>query len=140
MAFSIKNYRNTSYKLTIVDPVTKEALIDPDTNTPAVLDIVGIESAEFEDVKNEVQLKTLEIMKAHKKLSPEQHKQLTFELVAAYVTGWNETAEKLFKEELGDGKYSKASAMKLLSNNDYFWLVKQIESCVNDRTRFFTKQ
>src|SRR5258708_5995850 len=111
MAFSIKAYRNTSTKLVLVDPLTKDPILDPDTQESVTVEIVGAESTEFDDAKLSVQLKSLELMKAHKKISAEHHKELTYELVASYVVGWNDTFADYFKEELGtSAAFSKENA------------------------------
>jgi hypothetical protein len=135
MSFSIKNFRNTSAKLVILDPVTVKPLIDPETNESVILEVVGQESKEFADAKLEAELKTIELMKSNKKLSPAEHRQLAFAMFAAFVVGWNETATKFIGEE-----FSKEAALKLMSNKDYFWLVKQVETFISDRTQFFTQQ
>ena len=141
MGFSIKNYRNTSTKLRVLDPISLEALQDPESNTYVELTIAGMQSREFADAKLQMELKTLELLKDKDQLEPSERRKLAFEMFAVVVVGWNDAAAKFFAEELGnDGKFSNENAEKLLSNPDYFWLVQQIEKCLSDRQRFFHKQ
>jgi hypothetical protein len=141
MSFSIKNLRNRPVKVALRNPVSLLPIIDPDSNTAVELEITGTDSKVFAEAMQVCRIKVGEAMKAANTLDPSVHSQLTFELFASLVVGWNETAANFIKDEFdGDGSYTPEKAAKLLHNPDYYWIVKQIEISVEDRQRFFQKQ
>jgi hypothetical protein len=144
MSFSVKNLRNRPVQVALRDPITLQVITDPDTNTAVELQIAGPDSKSFATAVQTCQFKVANEMKgktATDSLDPEIHNQLTFELFASLVTGWNETAGNYFKEELeGDPTFTKAKFAKLVNSDEYYWIVKQIEVAVADRQRFFPKQ
>lgn len=141
MSFSVKNLRNISSKLGLTDPVTKEPIVNPETNLAVELELVNADSKVFDDAQLTMQLKTIELMKLNKKLETSEHRTLSFELFASLVIGWSDTATEYFREELGDNSsYSQENVVKLLSNPEYWWIVRQIEVAIKDKERFFTRQ
>ena len=140
--FGIKSLALQSTDMQILHPLTKEGLVNAALGKPICLNLVSQDSQIF----SEIQASTLSKIKTNyekTKVMPttKETRQATYELFIGLVVGWNEAAELFFKDELGDDcKYSNDNAMKIMSKPEYFWLVKQIEDFIADRSHFFPKQ
>jgi hypothetical protein len=140
MSFSIKNLRNQPSTMTLLHPVTKKPLVNNDGDAVQI-DLVGMDSKAFADAKVAAELKTMELYRATNTVTPEQQRDLTFDLFVGLIQGWNETAAKFFADELdGDGTFSLEKSKSLFSRPEYYWIVQQIEAAINDRQRYFTQQ
>lgn len=124
---SLKNLRNQSAFMTLVNPHTKEPIVN-EANTAAQIEVVGMESAEFNDwmLKQTAEKKAVAI------------DALRYEALCTVVVGWNDVFAEIAKELFdGDGTYTPEKARKLLTDRGYYWICKQLDTFLADRTRFF---
>lgn len=137
-SWSIKDLALRSVEMPLLHPQTRKPLVSPATQKPAMISLVSLDSKEFYDAQAAAFLKLRQSFEKTKQTPSEQEQRdATYDMLAGLVTGWNEEAASLFADELGDGKYSKENAVKLLSQAGYFWITKQIEDFVSDKARFF---
>jgi len=142
MSFSITELKNKPLEMILQHPLTKKPIKNPETKKEVIFLIVNQDSKSFYDAQYEAQAKLRQIYEDTKVLpTPEQTREATYVMVSSLVVGWTTDTEEFLSEELGDdSKYSKENAFKILSNDDYFWIVKQVEEFIADKTRFFKTQ
>lgn len=142
MTHSIADFRNKPVEMILLHPITKEPFENSATKGKVNFLIVNQDSRKFYNAKFDAQQKLRGIFEQTKALpTPEQQREATFSMVASLVVGWNDEAIEFLKDELGeDAAYSVDNAYKLLSNEDYFWIVKQIEDFIARETHFFQRQ
>lgn len=140
--FSIKALRNIQAEMVLLNPFNNEPINNPATGNPVKIFVVSQDSKVFYNAQFEALNKLKKIHEDTKELpTAEQQREATYTMVAGLVVGWNEDAEAFFIDEFdGDAKYTTEKAFKLLSNDEYFWIVKQVETFIIDKTRFFPKQ
>jgi len=141
MSFSIKDFSMQSVEMELLNPQTGAPIKAPKSKVPVILNIVSMDSREFV-LGQATALRKLQAIIEQTKVEPteEQKREVTYEILVGLVCGWNEEADKFFADELGeDSKFSRENALKLLSQSQYYWVVKQIETFIADRTRFFLK-
>jgi len=123
-------------------PVTNKPIKNPETKKSVSFSIVNQDSKTFNDAQSAAQAKLQTIYEETKEVpSADKIREVTYEMMASLVIGWTEDMAAFLKDELGDNcAYSSENAYKILSNPDYYWIVKQIDAFVADKTRFFKKQ
>lgn len=138
--FSIKSLKLLPVGMPILHPQTKEPLT---VNGKEVkLYLVNNESKEYQFAWGQVQANLKKIFNdTNQEPTLDQRQEAIYGVLVNLVVGWNEEAALCFKDELGeDSAYSKANAEKLLNQPGYFWILKQVDEFIADKTRFFTKQ
>ncbi len=129
----LSDLRSIPAEITIRHPLTNEPLTFEDQ--PVQLSVVSSDSKAFHIAQYETQV-AMKKKFLETKVEPTDAEQVSavYELLCSCVVGWNKAATSFFEEE-----FTPEGARKFLADPDLFWLAKQVENSLADKSKFFPK-